>query len=182
MENYERVLELFFACFGRKGLLKLFCKREHRLFFHLANGAIVGEKSVGFVLYVGKLREHRGAKSFFFNGRNDLVLIQGNERRLECFLRGEKAIAIGLFKVKGVRLVLQGVAAKFREDQGPFGVGVELDLFEVDVLALHVAFFFCKPARGGVKDPGGILALAKCEDSVGVVLPPALVEDGVIDA
>ena len=75
---------------------------------------------------------------------------------------------------------LVGVAAEFRKHEGAVGVGLQVELFEIDVLACNIAFFFDKPTRRCVPDSCGIKRFESLIVSVGIELPPALVEDRIV--
>ena len=72
-----------------------------------------------------------------------------------------------------------GLAAEFRQQQGPPSVGAHFEAAEVDMLRLDIGIGILEPARGGVPYPARLHGLEVAVEVLGVVLAPALVEQGV---
>ena len=77
-------------------------------------------------------------------------------------------------------LHVTGVAAELGEDEGLFLLRGEIEAFKIDMLTQDVAFLLPKPPGRGVPDAGGVQRLQLLVNAVGIVLPPALVKDGIV--
>ena len=77
-------------------------------------------------------------------------------------------------------LDLVRIAAEFRKHQRSFGIGFEVELFEVDVFALHVAFFFVEPTACSIKYASRIKRFQTNKIFICIKLPPTFVEYRVI--
>ena len=155
------------------------CHLAHPFFVHLANSAIIGQKSVGFVLNITDLCINGRTKSLI-NCRNNLITVKRNQILLKGGGIGVLAIAISLVEIEGMLGELKRIAAELGEYHRTPLDGLKLDGFEVDVIAFHVTPFVLEPTRGGVPHAGGIECPEVIVNIVRVKLSPTLVEDGVI--
>ena len=124
--------------------MKCICKCFHAFGLHLQHLAVIGEKAVRFIFHVADLCQNGGAETAV-DHRDDLIAVKLFQSVGKGFFRLNIAITIGLIQFERVPRDLAGLAAEFREDER-FFADLQIELFEIDMLTLHVTLRFEKPA------------------------------------